>query len=321
MAEANGRAQDASDPDDVPPRSPVDPNLPRAASYTYFPPVKESILDDASIAGIKGTISEDDLADSASRNTSTESFTTCESSSDTAPSPPSEAVKDAATGPPSSRNKRHSVPKFFLSSPKEGPSVKKNFSKPLSQQTQSSRAETENRSSSPARSLTRLRHKSWKSISQPSSPAKSVQSSKPDTSEKSPTKSKVVEPARKSEATSSSDTKRKDADGKTSAADTSKTPPGSRRNSILGRRGNRPLSALIRGTPVDPNEAPVPKIPKSFSTDRLPSFAVSPPSQQDQAPPMPAPIATEKLKPRLELPRKKDELWNVFRTLDGDFQK
>ena len=90
----------------------------------------------------------------------------------------------------------------------------------------------------------------------------------------------------------------------------------SRRNSVL----RRPLSTLLSKSP--PFETPsVPLIPKSYSTDRLPS-----PSKQSSTsskpPSVPKSWSSEPLQGSgAEAPRRKDELWTVFRTLDGEYQK
>jgi hypothetical protein len=71
---------------------------------------------------------------------------------------------------------------------------------------------------------------------------------------------------------------------------------------------------------ASPNIPAVPPLPKSFSTDRLPSFSHPPPTPT-HIPPLPRNISSEKLKGGRTEPRKKDELWTVFRTLEGDLRK
>ncbi|KAF2225541.1 hypothetical protein BDZ85DRAFT_193444 [Elsinoe ampelina] len=90
-----------------------------------------------------------------------------------------------------------------------------------------------------------------------------------------------------------------------------------RRTTILGRKtSNTKLNAAL---PLPP---PPSLLPKSFSTDRL--HAVTESTQEENAP-LPSPRI---LNPEhntslgsLALPRKRDELWNVFRQLDGDYAK
>jgi hypothetical protein len=73
-------------------------------------------------------------------------------------------------------------------------------------------------------------------------------------------------------------------------------------------------------SPASANEPPVPPLPKSFSTDKLPSYVRSPTSPA-HIPPLPQTISPDKLKGLKTEPRKKDELWTVFRTLEGDLRK
>ena len=93
-----------------------------------------------------------------------------------------------------------------------------------------------------------------------------------------------------------------------------------RKNSLLGKKNRRPLSSLLsRDSFV---EAPsVPPIPKSFSTDRLPILKQKR-SNLSEAPAVPRSTSYERLQGAgLESPRKKDELWGVFRNLDGEYSK
>ena len=92
----------------------------------------------------------------------------------------------------------------------------------------------------------------------------------------------------------------------------------SRRNSVL-TRSRRPLSALL--SKATPSETPsVPPIPKSFSTDRLPLSSRQ--STSSKPPAVPKSWSSERLQGLgPETPRKKDELWSAFRTLDGEHQK
>ena len=91
-----------------------------------------------------------------------------------------------------------------------------------------------------------------------------------------------------------------------------------RRNSILAR-SRRPLSSLLSKAPL--SETPsVPPIPKSYSTDRLPLSSIQ--STLIKPPAVPKSWSSERLQGLgADIPRKKDELWGVFRTLDGEYQK
>lgn len=79
-----------------------------------------------------------------------------------------------------------------------------------------------------------------------------------------------------------------------------------------------------RPNPTSPSKSvpSSPQLGQSFSTDRLPSLLRSPPSSES-IPPVPRhKISSDKLKTfSLDTPKKKDELWGQFRSLDGDFQK
>ncbi|KAI9709717.1 MAG: hypothetical protein M1820_003119 [Bogoriella megaspora] len=87
------------------------------------------------------------------------------------------------------------------------------------------------------------------------------------------------------------------------------------------RKASRPLSLLLSGS-SDKNgdrRPPIPSLPKSFSSDRLPTLS-SPPVVLERVPPLPRLTSSEKAA-KSDMPRKKDELWNSFRTLDGEYQK
>lgn len=92
----------------------------------------------------------------------------------------------------------------------------------------------------------------------------------------------------------------------------------SRRNSLL-TKSRRPLSSLLSKGPL--SEIPsVPPIPTSYSTDRLPLSTIQ--SRSSKPPYVPKSRSSERLQGLgTETPRKKDELWSVFRTLDGEYQK
>ena len=91
-----------------------------------------------------------------------------------------------------------------------------------------------------------------------------------------------------------------------------------RRNSVL-LKSRRPLSSLLSKAPT--SETPsVPPIPKSYSVDRLPLSSKQ--STSSKAPVVPKSWSSERLQGLgAEAPRRKDELWSVFRTLDGEYQK
>jgi hypothetical protein len=100
-----------------------------------------------------------------------------------------------------------------------------------------------------------------------------------------------------------------------------------RRKSIsLRNKLTRPTAALLRGKSADEGlMPPVPDIPtfhKSFSTDRLPSSQRDQ-MQNDRSPPVPRIMSNERTFSggHISMSKKKDELWSVFRALDGDYAK
>lgn len=74
---------------------------------------------------------------------------------------------------------------------------------------------------------------------------------------------------------------------------------------------------------LSPGIPAVPPLPVSFSTDKLSSYSkLGRPMERISPLARNRSYSSDKLKTsRSEPARKKDELWNVFRTLDGDFQK
>lgn len=103
------------------------------------------------------------------------------------------------------------------------------------------------------------------------------------------------------------------------------TGPPSRNGSIVSKKARRPLSTLLQKSPAgEPALARRPSfssLRKSLSSDKLSSLSSSPLSPE-KTPPMPRSMSIERSQSMgLDTPRKKDELWGAFRTLDGDFQK
>ena len=95
-----------------------------------------------------------------------------------------------------------------------------------------------------------------------------------------------------------------------------------RKGTVLKRRSLKPVAPTVRASMEEPARSvpPTPQLPKSFSTDKL---HTSSQLHHDRPAPMPPLISGEKFQtlPALTLPRKKDELWSVFRSLDGDYTK
>ena len=96
-----------------------------------------------------------------------------------------------------------------------------------------------------------------------------------------------------------------------------------RRNTLSSKKTKRPLSALLGKTVplIDFDNQTLPSIPKSFSTDRLPSYNQNQ-SSSEKLPIVPRSKSSERWQGYgSDIPRKKDELWSTFRTLDGEYQK
>lgn len=97
----------------------------------------------------------------------------------------------------------------------------------------------------------------------------------------------------------------------------------SRNSAVAYKKQRRPLSTFLgRSSPGSGSYTPsVPSISKSFSTDKLPSLFQGRPLSE-RRPGLPRTMSSERLQSiGLEMPRRRDELWGAFRTLDGDFQK
>ncbi len=107
------------------------------------------------------------------------------------------------------------------------------------------------------------------------------------------------------------------------AQDVAKSPANGvlRRNSFLGKKTRRSLSTLLSNDSRGRDIPSVPPIPKSFSTDKLHSSDQLSPSLSNP-PALPRSKSFDRLQGvGIEAPRKRDELWSVFRNLDGDYHK
>jgi len=104
--------------------------------------------------------------------------------------------------------------------------------------------------------------------------------------------------------------------------------PGHHRTAFLRRKSSHGGSAIPKLTNAEnkadhvPPVPAMPKLPKSFSTDRLPVVRVGS-GTTDRAAPMPKMLTPDKehRSSPLSMMRKKDELWSVFRSLDADYAK
>lgn len=95
------------------------------------------------------------------------------------------------------------------------------------------------------------------------------------------------------------------------------------RKDISLKKSKRPFSAILGKSTQAFNEGKpaVPPIPKSFSYDKLALSWHGRPGP-DPLQDLPRSASTERMNSwGSDAPRKRDELWNTFRALDGEFQK
>jgi hypothetical protein len=286
--------------------------LPKAASYTYFPRVKD--LDEPAVLGLQGTITEDELKNGATAD-GTSSGSSDGSSADSDDPPPMEQKPQLR--PNNSRRSTRFLP--FSSGSRDSsaePTAGRSRSKSIKREESAT-------SISPVRSLSALRRKSWVgSHSRSSSPTKETASP-----------NKEGAGSRKNSLNLEA-SKRKTLTGalsipeKSRARDAAESPT-RHKNRVLTKKTKR-LSGFFSSSNADeqpaatdaPSVPPVPASFTSFSTDKLPSYAhVQSPTSPPQIPPLPRNISSDQIKGPKTEPRKKDELWTVFRTLDADLRK
>ncbi|KAJ4377866.1 hypothetical protein N0V83_000696 [Neocucurbitaria cava] len=290
-------------PPPPPPREPERAQLPKAASYTYFPRVKD--LDQGPpVLELTGGTFDFDLHNGKHGERTSES-------SSAASSPASEEAPEEAVQMPQLRPSNSRRSSRFLSFPSRSrdPSAESKTDRSRSETVR----RTESPGSSPARSLSKLRRKSWIVPQQQQQKAGSE-----------PAKDKgrhKKEDSVKKQAASDA-TKRKTPASTVSIPDESEardTVPDEPPLIPLSKKNKR-LSGLFNASA---NAPAVPAVPKSFSTEKLPLYPQThtPLSPTHLVPPLPRNTSNEKLKGVKTEPRKKDELWTVFRTLDADLRK
>lgn len=310
-SKSRGRSRAASEVGPAPP-APGDKKveraqLPKAASYTYFPRVK----------GLEGDApahdSEDDLHKVKDVEVTSDSSSGGSSpSSEEAPQVlEMKQLRPAVTARRSSR--------FLPFTRSREPSVEP---KPERNRKEAAK-ETESAGNPPARSLTKLRRKSWAAAqhqaSATNSPTKESKKEKKAAQKEESAKKKaaLAEVLNKTPVTTDSipeEIEAKD-DAGDEAADTVDENPAP----IPPTKKNKRLSALLTAS-----GPAVPSVPKSFSTEQLPLYpqSDSPLTPTDRVPPIPRNVSTDKLGNKIKTePRKKDELWTVFRTLEGELRK
>lgn len=309
-SKSRGRSRAASEVGPLPPtdgeKKPERAQLPKAASYTYFPRV-DGLDADAPAhdydEDLKKTKDVDVTSDSSSGNSS----------------PSSEEAPQALEMPqlrPAVTTRRSSRFLPFSSKSRE-PSIEP---KPRKEAVK----EAESPGGSPSRPLTKLRRKSWvvPQHQQPAttSPTKeSKKEKKAAQKEESARKKAAIAELPKRKTLASTDSIPEEVECKSEVRDEAADTVDERPTPIPLSKKNKRLSALLTA-----NGPAVPSVPKSFSTEQLPLYPQTntPLTPTERVPPLPRNISTDKLGNKVKTePRKKDELWTVFRTLEGELRK
>lgn len=98
------------------------------------------------------------------------------------------------------------------------------------------------------------------------------------------------------------------------------SPVATEQHDIQRQRSRRPISSYLSMSSLSDASHRTPGIPRSFSTDRLPLSHAH--TSSEKPPRVPDSKSFERLNAMgTESPRRKDELWSAFRSLDADFQK
>ncbi|CAI9638311.1 unnamed protein product [Alternaria burnsii] len=308
-----GRSRAASEVGPQPPQETQRAQLPKAASYTYFPQVKD-INTDVPVVELRG--SEDDVETGKSEERTSES-------NSGGSSPSSEEAPDIAGVEmpqlrPNNLARRSSRFLPFSSRSREPSAERKADKKAERGRTDAVKQQSESPAGSPSRSLTNLRRKSWvikEQSGDSSSPVKEKKLKKKSATDKEqPATTTTAEPNKRKTPTTTTTTSIPE---ESEARDVVKEdiPPPAPLN-----KKNKRLSGLFANSSSASN---LPSVPKSFSTEKLPHYPQNhnPVSPTHVVPPLPRNVSAEKLKGVKTEPRKKDELWTAFRTLDADLRK
>jgi len=305
-----GRSRAASEVGPPLPREPERAQLPKAASYTYFPQVKE-LEPEAPVAESKRSDDDDDDNDAELRRS--EERTSGSRSGGSSPS--SEEAPEAPglqmqTLRPPTLTRRSSRFLSFTSKSRDS-SVEPKPDPKQERKTERGRTETvkqrESPGGSPVRSLTKLRRKSWVVSAQ-----QQRESSSPPKDKKNKHSEKTAESNKRKTLTTTA-TIPEESEARDTVDEAIQHP------ASLSKKNKR-LSGLFSATASASN---LPSVPKSFSTEQLPLYPQThnPASPTHLVPPLPRNVSAEKLKGIKTEPRKKDELWTAFRTLDADLRK
>ncbi|KAF2033695.1 DUF1765-domain-containing protein [Setomelanomma holmii] len=279
--------------------------LQKAASYTYIPSLKD--LDPPPVVELKGTISEEDVQNGRSEGRTSDSSGGSSPSSEESPEPDVVQMPQLRPNAHSRRSSRY----FGFSSKSREPSTEPRPDRKADRGRKETIKQKESPSRSPVRSLTKLRRKSYIAAQEQQQRASS-----------SPTREKVAEKKEEKGAKKSLEIhKRKTPTSAVSIPDESEardTTPELQNPAPLSKKNKRLSGFLNTKTPTPP----VPAVPKSFSTDQLPlNPQLQSPVTPTNVPPLPRNTSHENFKGVKTEPRKKDELWTEFRTLDADLRK
>ncbi|KAK5003203.1 hypothetical protein LTR28_010461, partial [Elasticomyces elasticus] len=295
--------------------------LPRSASYTYIPQAKHPVYDNAAIVEIKGSFSENDLIAS---NDDIYDVSPVGSSGWTTPERESTVPYDQAQDLIAALHKSQKITVSRLIDSADGDPISTKQSNCMFNTDPTKPTATSGSPRPAANSFTRhLRRKSWyppssNSSRSPSPPSKEMPPKPVEAGLNSaPTPIAVALVRDKSSVKRREPTQapREDKE-RDKEKDMSVGGRLVRKASFLTKRAKKP------GTNTADDSIPaVPSLsflPKSFSTDRLPTY------HRDRAAiermtPVPRQRSAEKIAGlSTVVPKKKDELWTVFRTLDGD---
>lgn len=287
-------------------------NIPRAASYTYLPGVKDTIFEEAPNLDEKGSFSEDDLI---GPTTTTLQVQLPDGAGNLIPEGDTDELhegSDTLSELNLMSSTSNALPNLdptavgLQNADEDGNGVGS-----LS----SSAGDAGSRPRSLSRSLSqRLKSQSWMPGSRSPSPKKVP------SREQSPANTGRRTPNRLTRRSTVIESENKESRIKSSSQ--------SKKASELSRRFSRPLTTVSNGvasehsTPIEPVDSKSVGLPKSWSNEKLPLPAVvrSIPVSE-RVPPLPRMASSEKLRSMKSEIRKKDELWSLFRTLDGDVQK
>ncbi|KAF2852432.1 DUF1765-domain-containing protein [Plenodomus tracheiphilus IPT5] len=305
-----GRNRAVSEVGLPPPREPEHAQLSKAASYTYFPRVKD--LDTTDL--------HDGDGDKAGHGERTSDSSSGGSSPSSEEAPEAVGVQMRPTLKPTTQRKSSRFLSFSSKSRDASAEPMPDRGRP-----DTVKQHADAPAGSPARSLTKLRRKSWV-VSQ-------------QTQSSSPTRGKAAHKKHDSNMAADTDAdKHTDKHKEGDSASATEAPKRQRPTNTI----SIPEESEVRDTVLQDLQQPVPlskknkrlsglfnattssspALPKSFSTEKLPHYSQPhTPLSPTHIPPLPRNTSTEKLKGVKTEPRKKDELWTAFRTLDADLRK